>query len=314
MKAVMYHYVRPAPDGLPEFRYLHVDDFVRQLDWFSRNHRFVRRDEFDALCQGEAGVPDGILLTFDDGLSDHYRHVKPILAERGLFGLFYVCTAPLEAGELLDVHRIHLLLGRLGGPEAMRRLSQCLTPGMLNEAHVGVFSESTYRHQNNDQATTIFKRTLNYWIGEEHRTSILDRLFSDVFGEEELDFYLTSDQLVEMEADGMVIGSHTVSHNVLGRLPVEDQRSEIFQSLACLGRILGKPATTFCYPFGGRHTYTDETVAILEAAGSRLSFAVEPRDVTAADLKGRHALPRYDCNMFAFGKASVGAQRALQAA
>ena len=95
MKAIMYHYVRPAPEQLPYFRYLHIDDFARQLDWFARHDRFLSREEFCNACEtGDAR--DGIVLTFDDGLADHYSYVLPLLVERGLFGIFYVCTAPLE--------------------------------------------------------------------------------------------------------------------------------------------------------------------------------------------------------------------------
>ena len=35
MKVVMYHYVREAAERLPYFRYLHIDDFAQQLDWFA---------------------------------------------------------------------------------------------------------------------------------------------------------------------------------------------------------------------------------------------------------------------------------------
>ena len=34
MKAVMYHYIRPGVKDLPYFRYLALDDFRRQLDYF----------------------------------------------------------------------------------------------------------------------------------------------------------------------------------------------------------------------------------------------------------------------------------------
>ena len=48
MRAIMYHYVRPVPEELPFFRYLHVDDFARQIDWLMQNHRLVSRDELFA--------------------------------------------------------------------------------------------------------------------------------------------------------------------------------------------------------------------------------------------------------------------------
>jgi peptidoglycan/xylan/chitin deacetylase (PgdA/CDA1 family) len=317
MKAIMYHYVRPAPDKLPYFRYLHVEDFARQLDWFAEHEGFVTREQFEH-ARATGCAPKGVVLTFDDGLADHYDHVYPLLKERGLFGFFYVCTSPYENGKLLDVHRIHLVLGRLGGQAALQRLSEHLTDDMLGDSHVREFREATYSNQDNDRATTLFKRTLNYLISYKYRETVLNRLFDEEFGAQEAvarGFYLGAEQMREMDASGMVIGSHGVNHYVFSKLAVDEQRSEISNSFATLSRILGKPVTTFCYPYGGRHTFTSDTPALLDEAGSRFAFAVDARDVSADDLtKTPQALPRFDCNMFPHGRASLGPQRARQAA
>lgn len=317
MKAIMYHYVRPAPEGLPYFRYLHVGDFLRQLDWLAAHHRFVARDELEEACR-TGRAPDGVVLTFDDGLSDHYDHVFPILKERGLTGYFYISTFPYESGALLDVHRIHLVLGRLGGPAALQLLKEHLDDAMLSDAHVGEFREATYKNQDNDRATTAFKRTLNYLISYDHRRAVLDRIFAEAIGaERELAarFYLDAGQIREMDAAGMVIGSHGVHHYVFSKLSVADQEREIARSFGHLAGVIGKPVRTFCYPYGGRHAFTDETVACLDRAGASFSFDVNPRDATDADLLcSRQTLPRYDCNMFPHGAASFGPRRPQQAA
>lgn len=316
MKAIMYHYVRPAPEGLPFFRYLHIDDFARQLDWFERHDRFVTREEFErASVTGE--VPEGVVLTFDDGLADHYSYVLPMLLERRLFGLFYTCTAPLERQKLLDVHRIHLLLGRLGGHVASQRLCDCLNPEMLSDRDVTEFREATYTTQDNDRATTSFKRIMNYIISYEHRERLLDQLFTQEFGDEgdARGFYLNAEQIREMDRRGMVVGSHGVNHYVFSKLPLEQQRDEIVRSFDSLGSLLGKRVATFCYPYGGRHTFTEETITLLDRAGCLYAFDVNPRAVTATDLiENRQALPRYDCNRFPHGRASLGTTRAQQAA
>jgi peptidoglycan/xylan/chitin deacetylase (PgdA/CDA1 family) len=317
MKAIMYHYVRPEADQLPYFRYLHIQDFARQLDWLGERHGFVSRDAFElALATGEA--PAGVLLTFDDGLADHHEHVLPELSKRGLFGFFYVCTSPLEQCKLLDVHRIHLLLGRLGGPRALKRLSGRLREDMLSDAHRAEFKEATYANQDNDLATNTFKRILNYLISYDVRESILDQLFGEEFADESSAaqrFYLDADQIREMDRAGMVIGSHGVGHYVFSKLSLSRQREEITKSFAVLSRILSKPVHTFCFPYGGRHTFTADTVALLQEAGTRFSFDVNARDITCADLANMpHALPRYDCNLFPHGLASTGAARARQPA
>ena len=63
-----------------------------------RNDRYLSREEFESACESGRAA-DGLVLTFDDGLIDHYRYVLPLLVERGLFGIFYVCTAPLRTAE-----------------------------------------------------------------------------------------------------------------------------------------------------------------------------------------------------------------------
>src|SRR5262249_32902793 len=56
---------------------------------------------------------------------------------------------------------------------------------------------------------------------------------------------------------GFSIGSHTVTHPELAALPPEEARYEIVHSRQLLEARLGRPVTTFCYPFGewGETTY-----------------------------------------------------------
>ena len=128
-------------------------------------------------------------------------------------------------------------------------------------------------------------------------------------------FYLNHAQIRELHAAGMVVGSHGLNHLVFSKLTFAQQRDEITRSFADLSANYGKSGSTFCYPYGGAHTFTPDTIAVLNEAGSMFSFSVNPRDITAADIKNaRQALPRYDCNMFPHGKASLGTEKACQAA
>ena len=108
IKAVMYHYVRLPSAEAPRLKFLHFEHFCRQLDTFAASSQLITRAQFDAALSGTEPVPtNGIVLTFDDGLSDHYQFVFPELKRRGLWGIFYVNTGPLTGGGLLAVHMIH---------------------------------------------------------------------------------------------------------------------------------------------------------------------------------------------------------------
>jgi peptidoglycan/xylan/chitin deacetylase (PgdA/CDA1 family) len=113
-----------------------------------------------------------------------------------------------------------------------------------------------------------------------------------------------------MDAAGMIVGSHGANHLLFSKLSIDRQREEIEKSFEYLSQVVGRPVTTFCYPYGGSHAFTSRTMSLLEEAGALFSFDVNPRDVTTQDFRWRRqALPRYDCNMFPHGKASVGAKR-----
>ena len=312
MKALMYHYVRPERADLPYFRYLHVEDFARQLDWLEENCGFASREDFErSVVTGEP--VEGAVLTFDDGFSDHFEHVLPEFLKRGLWGIFYVPTGVYERAELLDVHRIHVLLGRHGGIAVLERLVELIDDDMLIDRDNAAFRTKTYRYQDNDEATNEVKRILNYYISYDHRAQVLGQLFAEMIGseaEEFARFYMSAEHLRAMTEAGMVIGSHSVSHPVFSKLGVDDQWREIDRSFDFLETTLGHDIATFCYPYGGFHSFTDDTERLLVRRGCRYAFNVEPRDVEPSDLQNRPmALPRYDCNMFAHGQATMGLDR-----
>jgi hypothetical protein len=65
MRAIMYHYVRPEPVGLPYFRYLHALDFAAQLDTLMSEHRVLGAKEFLTAFELQKLPDNAHVLTFD---------------------------------------------------------------------------------------------------------------------------------------------------------------------------------------------------------------------------------------------------------
>lgn len=76
--------------------------------------------------------------------------------------------------------------------------------------------------------------------------------------------YLTKDQLIELSAEGMTIGAHTVSHLDLTKVSEDDAVNQIINSKSAIETMVGRSITDFCFPFGG---YNDHLTDLVKNAG-----------------------------------------------
>ena len=82
--------------------------------------------------------------------------------------------------------------------------------------------------------------------------------------------YIPLSALNEMAAVGMEIGSHSLSHPRLARLPEPEMRREVSESKQRLEDALGVEVGSFCYPYGNS---SDSVVAAVQSAGYRLAVS-----------------------------------------
>lgn len=328
LRFVMYHYVREFNDELPYFKFLDFYDFKRQLDDFEKHYFFPTREQLVAFVEGDRNVlpqdRQSVVLTFDDGLIDHYNYVLPELRRRGFWGIFYISSGPLvHKPLLLDVHKVHALLGRFSSKlvlEQTENIMKSASEFVCTEL-VGEFRSSTYtaEMQTNDEATSAFKRLINYFLKPELKNKVLNSLmdcfFPNCSDKLAQAWYMNAEQLEIMSSCGMVLGAHSVSHPVLSTLTHDEQLFEIRESLKRVSEITdnnpppgGSPSfRSFCFPYGGRHTYDDHCLEVLSEEGCLFSLDVDPKDCDDQMLKThRQNLPRWDCNKFSFGQCFHG--------
>ena len=308
MKPVMYHYVRPTVDALPYFAYLSLLDFQRQLDSFERSCGFVDRNAFVTWVKG-GPAPDGVLLTFDDGLRDHSEFVLPILRARSLFGLFYVSSGPATTGRILDVHKVHLVLGRMGADSTVAWL-QSNAPEHLPTNNDIRLATSRYGHQNSNEITRYLKWLLNWHLSAAQREEILGGLFEYAFAGRPpkwQDIYLDEGALRELSDAGMGVGPHSHTHEISIRLSSDQQKKEIALSCDFVEANGGSRQWGYCYPYGSRSAFSQKTQSAVAEAGCPFAFALDARDIaTPLSEVERYALPRYNCNAFPYGAVSYG--------
>ncbi|HKF78783.1 MAG TPA: polysaccharide deacetylase family protein [Candidatus Dormibacteraeota bacterium] len=115
--------------------------------------------------------------------------------------------------------------------------------------------------------------------------------------------YLTNEMVLEMEAEGIEIGAHTVSHADLTRISAPNLQHEVFDSKSELEALVGHPVLDFCYPSGkfndavvhtiqeaGFQTATTELPGIAHSAGDRFVW-------TRVRVNGGESLPEFVLNL-----------------
>lgn len=98
------------------------------------------------------------------------------------------------------------------------------------------------------------------------------------------------DELCNLRAMGIQVGSHTRTHPHLAQLDEEAQYEEIVGSKLQLEARLGFAVTCFAYPYGSAADYNDTSIRLAEAAGYTL--AVSNRYGHNSPVEDRYALRR----------------------
>ena len=216
---LVYHSVMPHHRGqTAEQRVLDVDDsvFVAQMRYLVNGgyHVVSFATLVDAL-EGRATLPNrAVVITFDDGWANQYRHAFPILRRFGMTATFFVFTTP---------------------------------------------------------------------IGKDSKV-------------------MTWQQLRELQAAGMTIGSHTRTHPVLPDYHAA-LHNEIGMSRADIAQHLGRAPDFFAYPFGA---WDAQSAASAHTAGYRAARTYRGGPWNApSDLYHLRAVPVTD-DMQAFKRAVTG--------
>jgi peptidoglycan/xylan/chitin deacetylase (PgdA/CDA1 family) len=301
---VMYHYVRdlklsrfPAIKGLP------VERFRRQLDYIQGHYTPITVETLLGALQSadQALPPNAVLLTFDDGYSDHFANVFPLLDARGIQGCFFPPAQAILEHKVLDVNKIHFVLasGREPG-QLLERVMKAVSetaPNYILQSKEFYLQNLGGDHRYDSREVVTLKRLLQRELPEPVRHAVVRSLFAEYVTSDETAFacelYMSLDQIACLNRHGMHIGSHAYSHVWLNHLSPEAQALEIDQSLEFLQKLgVERHEWTMCYPYGG---FNNSLLQILRDRSCRLGFAVEAR-VANLDVDDYLTLPRVDTN------------------
>ena len=281
---LLYHQVGTAHDD-PFNQFVGAENFAGHMAVLARR-RPVRLVDLANDVRSRTLSAGSVAVTFDDGYLSNLRVAKPVLEREGVPATVFVTTGATGGARDFWWNELHSALVRVpasapalrlaaGGNRREWTLREGDRPGLLFEIWAWI------RAQGPGHVGPLMA-SVAAWAGveaagpppEDHRCMSVEEL----------------KMLVEGEI--MDIGAHTRTHPMLSACSPAELRNEISGSRADLEEWLGRPVTTFAYPFGLRVVeYRAAAVRAVHAAGFEAAVAVEPRPVSVRSPI--FELPRY---------------------
>lgn len=255
LSILIFHRVLAQPDPLFPSE---VDAalFDRLCGWIGSMFRVLPLDEAVQRLAAGSLPASAACITFDDGYADNRTQALPILQRHGLPATFYIATGFLDGGRMWNDTVI----------ESMRRTA---LPS-INLSNLGVEGLAQLDLASVPQRRVAIDQIL-LRIKHHHpdeRLALTHAIAAAAQVRLPDDLMMTSEQVRQMQAAGMLIGAHTVSHPILASLSDDEARQEIAGSRRRLEDILGQRVGHFAYPNGkpGKD-YNARSVAIVRELG-----------------------------------------------
>lgn len=300
----MYHYTRDLKKSrYPRINGLDISMFRQQIEFMSRNFNIVTMEQVIEASKGMIQLPENaMLLTFDDGYSDNYCYVLPILEEYGLQGSFFITCKTFCEHKLLDVNKIHYILASGDIRHILEDLEKEMDYYRGKEYNYAsneeLFAKYAIANRFDGKETIFVKRILQTILPEELRGIISSKLFQKYVGisEDKLayELYMTEDQIRTMKRHGMFIGIHGYDHYWLGNLPLDKMKKDVDHALDVMDSFIDKKCWVMNYPYG---SYNQNVADYIESKGAAIGLTTNVR-IAHIGIDSPFELPRLDCNDF----------------
>jgi peptidoglycan/xylan/chitin deacetylase (PgdA/CDA1 family) len=263
-----------AGDGLPSM-FVSAMTLQRLLEHVARTREIVSLAEARRILAEPASARrrDVVCVTFDDGYADNHEIALPILSALRIPATFFVATGYIGTVRRFPHDRLYATLTELarrgipaeraGLPAPLQALlTACAEPGPAATL------DRVIARLPHDRVVAIADAL-------EERTGLAEADLADDGRA------MTWEELRAIDAAGMDVAGHTVSHAVLANLTLAEARREIQGCRDMIAERLGQAPRHFAYPNG---YYTSAVRRAVAEAGFEVGVTTEDREnVRGAD-------------------------------
>ncbi len=230
-------------------------EFEKHLAYVSKYFRVV---SIEQLLQEQASnqvKPYTLALTFDDGHADFFHHAWPLLQRYNLPASLYVTTGFIDRDYWLWPDHLKYII--------IHNQQDSITIPGAGKVAANKDNFISNWHKLGDYCLTLDteerKRFLNN-LAQQCAVEVPSSPVSPFAG-------VSWDQLRIMCAQGLDVGSHTVTHPILSKLDYTRIEQELSQSAARIKEQLNVTTKGLCYPNGRLIDITPQVIECAKAQG-----------------------------------------------
>jgi peptidoglycan/xylan/chitin deacetylase (PgdA/CDA1 family)/SAM-dependent methyltransferase len=278
--------------------------FAEHLEVLRQHANPIRLEELTQALLGGNLLHRSVVVTFDDGYADNLYNAKPLLERYNIPATIFLTAGYIgqeDEGWWNELDRMFLQPGTLPGTLHLP-VNRRIYRWDLGEATY--YSPYFYQGHHSWRAwedapgprQALYRSLydLLYPMAEDERRAVLDELLAWAGAKpvaRTAHRFLSLEEAITLSRGGLIeVGAHTVTHPALSALPIASQRDEIRQSKDRLEEVMGRPVTSFAYPYGTQDDYAAETVALVREAG--FACACSAVEDTVGSSTDRFQLPR----------------------
>jgi peptidoglycan/xylan/chitin deacetylase (PgdA/CDA1 family) len=204
---IYYHLVSNKRNPLVEnlYSYKDIGNFRKDLDVLVKKYTILDYEDIKAN-------KSGLVLSFDDGFSECYNIIYPLLKEYSIPAFFFINNDFLDNKNMFYRAKISLLISKLAylSPLIQRQIAYILECKVtkIKENLLAILEEDKHKL---DNLMTTAELDIERYLEKETP-------------------YLSSEQVKEMINAGYYFGGHTHNHHRLKNLPNHEQEKRIVDS------------------------------------------------------------------------------------
>ena len=229
---VFYHFIVDKENDLVNqlYKAKNKEEFIKDLSFLKKNFVNLKGNDIHSNA-----IENGFLLSFDDGLTNFYTVVAPILIKQNISAINFLNSGFINNKSLFYRYKVNLLLNQIEDKEIDKQQEKLLVEllDLKNE-----FKNSLIEY--------LKKETIKDVLMIDEVSVILKFSFEDVLNNEP---YLNNNQIIELQSKGFDFGAHSKTHPRFSEISFDDQVKETLESLKEVKDEFDIKNNFFSFPF-----------------------------------------------------------------